>query len=118
HNVVRHKITQRSLLLLYTNFESMYSLQRQIGYLKGIAKMHLLVVIFFQNTEVNKFLAEPASDLREVYQKAIAEKMVYEKRLIVKALMQHGIQAVLTTPQNLTVDTINKYLELKARGLI
>lgn len=118
HNYVRRKITQRSLLLLYTNFESMYSLQRQLPYLQALSKLHLLVVIFFENTEIKKLLEQPANDLREVYHKTIAEKLAYEKRFIVKELQKYGIQSVLTTPQNLTVNTINKYLELKSRGLI
>lgn len=115
---VRRKITQRSLLLLYTNFESIYGLQRQLPYLNRLASQHLLVVIFFENTEMRSLLQEPANDLRQVYHKAIAEKFSYDKKLIVKELSRNGIQALLTPPENLTVNTINKYLELKARGMI
>ena len=115
---VRRKITQRSLLLLFTNFESIYGLQRQLHYLKSLNNQHLLVVIFFENTEIKSLLTQPAGNLREVYYKAIAEKLSYDKKLIVKELLSHGIQAMLTTPEDLTVNTINKYLELKARGMI
>jgi uncharacterized protein (DUF58 family) len=115
---VRRKITQRSLLLLFTNFESIYGLQRQLPYLKSLHSQHLLVVIFFENTEVKSLLSQPARDLKEVYYKAIGEKFSYDKKLIVKELTRHGIQAMLTTPEDLTVNTINKYLELKARGMI
>ena len=115
---VRRKISQRSLLLLFTNFESLYSLQRQLPYLKRLADHHLLVVIFFENTELNDVLNSPAENLKEVYHKAVAEKFSYDKKLIVRELARHGIQAVLTAPEQLTVNTINKYLELKARGLI
>lgn len=118
YNHVRRKITQRSLLLLFTNFESIFSLQRQLTFLKGLASQHLLVVIFFENTEMKDLLEKPAIDTREIYQKAIAEKISHEKKLIVKELGRYGIQALLTTPENLTVNTINKYLELKARGFI
>ncbi len=115
---IRRKITQRSLLLLFTNFESVYGLQRQLTFLKKLAEQHLLVVIFFENTEVNAMLSEPAEDLKEIYYKAVAEKFSYDKKVIVKELLRNGIQALLTTPQQLTVNTINKYLELKARGMI
>ena len=115
---VRRKISQRSLLLLYTNFESMYSLQRQLPFLKSLAIQHLLVVIFFENTEIKSLITQPAPGLKEVYHKAVAEKFSYEKKLIVKELNMHGIQALLTAPENLTVNTINKYLELKSRGMI
>lgn len=37
---------------------------------------------------------------------------------MVKELQKHGILAILTTPQNLTVSTVNKYLELKSRQAI
>jgi uncharacterized protein (DUF58 family) len=115
---VRRKVTQRSLLLLFTNFESIHGLHRQLPYLKRLAQQHLLVVIFFENTEMKNFLETPAEGLKEVYYKAIAEKFSYDKKLIAKELSQHGIQALLTAPEHLTVNTINKYLELKARGMI
>jgi len=118
YNFVRRKITQRSLLLLYTNFESIYSLERQLPFLKKLAHQHLLVVIFFENTEMKALIEQPADDLRQIYHKAIAERFAYERKLIVRELKNHGIQAVLTAPKDLTVNTINKYLELKARGLI
>ena len=118
HAHIRRKITQRSLLLLYTNFESIYGLHRQLPYLISLSNQHLLVVIFFENSEMRSLLETPANSLKEVYHKAVAEKFSYDKKLIVKELTKHGIQTILTAPENLTVNTINKYLELKARGMI
>ncbi|MFL5765280.1 MAG: DUF58 domain-containing protein [Bacteroidia bacterium] len=115
---IRGRVNQRSLLLLYTNFESLSGLQRQMRYLRRLAKDHLLVVIFFENTELRAFLEKPAESTEEIYNKAISEKFAYEKKLIVKELEKYGIHSILTPPQKLSVNTINKYLELKARGLI
>lgn len=115
---VRRNITHRSLLLLYTNFETLDSLHRQLPYLKGMAKSHLLVVIFFKNTELNTLIENKAETIQQVYDKVIAEKFAFEKRLIVNELKKYGIYSILTTPENLTLDTINKYLEIKARGLL
>jgi uncharacterized protein (DUF58 family) len=115
---VRRNITQRSLLLLYTNFETLDSLHRQLPYLKGMAKNHLLIVIFFKNTELNSLIENKAETIQQVYDKVIAEKFAFEKRLIVNELKKYGIYSILTTPENLTLDTINKYLEIKARGLL
>jgi uncharacterized protein (DUF58 family) len=115
---IRRKITQRSLLLLFTNFESLYGLHRQLPFIRSLAKQHLVVVIFFENTEITSLLAKPADDLKEIYRKAIAEQFVYDKKLIAKELQKAGIQTILTPPEHLTLNTINKYLELKARGMI
>lgn len=111
-------IRQRSLLLLYTNFETVASMRRQLPYFRKLAKDHLLMVVFFENTELKTLLDKPAETTEEIYHKTIAEKYFYEKQQIVRELAQYGIQALLTTPQNLTVNTVNKYLELKSRGMI
>jgi len=118
YNTVRSTIKQRSLVVFFTNFESLSALQRQLPYLKRIAKFHLLVMVFFENTGLRDLSEEPATNVEGIYIKTIAEKFVYEKKLIVKELARHGIQSILTSPQNLTVNTINRYLELKVRQKI
>ena len=118
YGFVRTRITQRSLLVLFTNFESMSGLQRQLPYIRSIAKQHLVLVIFFENTELKQLTDTVVDTMEDLYIKTIAERFAYEKRLIVKELQQHGITTILTAPQNLTVNTVNKYLELKARRAI
>jgi uncharacterized protein (DUF58 family) len=114
-----HKLLSvRSLLILFTNFESMYALERQLPYLRRINKTHLLTVIFFENTEIEQLAQLPAKTQEGIFQKITARKFMQDKQEIVRRLKQYGIQAVLTKPQDLSVATINKYLELKARGLI
>lgn len=115
---VKRNLNQRSLLLLYTNFETLDALHRQLGYLQALAKQHLLVVIFFENTELNSFAEKKAENVKQIFEQTIAEKFIYEKKLIVNELRKHGIQTILTKPQDLTINTINKYLEIKARGLL
>ena len=115
---VKRKITHRSLLLLYTNFEHLSALERQLPYLKGLSQKHVLVVIFFENTELDNLISKKATSTPEIYHKTVAQKMDYDKKLMVKELEKHGIQAVLTRPEDLSVKTINKYLEIKARGII
>lgn len=115
---VRRQINHRSLMLIFTNFDSLSAMRRQLPYLQRLNKQHLLVVIFFENTETQELILAPARTVEEVYIKTVAEKFAYEKRQIVRELTLNGIQAILTAPENLTVNTINKYLELKARGVI
>ncbi|MDN3724101.1 DUF58 domain-containing protein [Aequorivita sp. SDUM287046] len=115
---IKRNIKQRSLLLLYTNFETLDALHRQLPYLQAINNTHLLVVIFFENTELKMFMSQKATTTHQIFEKTIAEKFIYEKKLIVGELHKYGIQSILTAPENLTVNTINKYLEIKARGLL
>lgn len=116
--LVKRKITHRSLLMLYTNFEHISALHRQLPYLQAIAKKHVLVVIFFENTELKALSNSEAKNLSEIVDQTIAQQFEFDKKLMVRELQQRGIQTILTTPEDLTVNTINKYLEIKARGLL
>ncbi|HRE56743.1 MAG TPA: DUF58 domain-containing protein [Candidatus Kapabacteria bacterium] len=109
---------QRSLIIIFTNMETLSGLQRNIHALQSIARRHLLVIVFFENTELRALLHSSPDNVEEVYHKAIAEKFAFEKKLIVKELERYGIQPVLTSPQNLTIDILNKYIEIKARRLL
>jgi uncharacterized protein (DUF58 family) len=113
YSIVRSRITHRSLLVLFTNFESMDSLLRELPSLRLMARYHLLLVVFFENTELRKLTEAKAASLEGIYVKTIAEKFAFEKRLMLKELRNNGILSILTTPRQLTVDTVNKYLELK-----
>ena len=114
----RKLINGRSLILLYTNFESEYALERVLPVLRNINKFHLLVVIFFENTEIRAELENEDDATESIYFKTILRKNLFEKNQMVQKLKHYGIQAVLTTSSDLPVKTINKYLELKSKGLI
>jgi len=115
---VRRNVTHRSLMILYTNFETTTSLHRQLNYLKHLSKSHLLIVVIFENSEVKTFAKTQVHTLEEIYVKTIAEKFVYEKKLIVRELKKNGILSILTKPEDLSANLINQYLELKMTGKI
>ncbi|MXV17553.1 DUF58 domain-containing protein [Hufsiella ginkgonis] len=118
YSAMRNVIKQRSLVILFTNYESMQAMHRQLPYLKRIARYHLLLVVFFENTELARLSAEPAQNVEDIYVQTIAAKFAYEKKQIVTELAKYGIQSILSTPKDLNINTINKYLELKAKQKI
>lgn len=109
---------KRSFLILYTNFENIASMQRQLSYLQQLSRQHRLLVVFFEDAELKAYIQRKPKDTQGYYQQVIAEKFAFEKRLIVTTLKQYGIYSLLTTPENLSVDVINKYLEMKSRQLL
>lgn len=115
--MIRKKVTHRSIMLMYTNFETLDSLHRQLPYIRAIAKNHMLIVVFFKNVELYKLTKNKAANRDEVYDKIIAEKFLHEKELIVHELKKYGIHSILTEPQYLSAEVINKYIELKSKGI-
>ncbi|MBV8324861.1 DUF58 domain-containing protein [Chryseobacterium sp.] len=115
---VKYSLNQRSLIVLFTNFETLDALNRQLKYLRGIAKNHLLVVVFFKNSELQHLMNRNPENMQEIYDEIVAEKFEFEKKLIIQELRKYGIYTVYTLPENLNIDVINKYLEIKARGIL
>ena len=116
--ISRKLITRRSLIFLFSNFETLSTLNAALPHIRRINKRHLLVLIVFENTEVKALQNSTVRNTKDVYLKTIANKYVLEKKNMIQILKNYGIQTIFTTPEQLTINSINKYLELKSRGLI
>ncbi len=115
---VKNVIKSRSLIMLFLNFESSYAMERALPILQKINKQHLLVVMIFENTELKAYTHQKAEFVSDIYAQTIALKLSMEKKQIVSKLRKYGIQTILSRPEDLSINVVNKYLELKAKGLI
>ena len=115
---VKNVIRSRSLVFLYTNFESVYAMERALPVLQKINHQHVLVVMIFENTELMDYSRKEVKYLTDIYTQTISDKLILEKKHMVMKLKKHGIQTILSRPEDLSINTVNKYLELKSKGLI
>jgi uncharacterized protein (DUF58 family) len=115
---INQHLQRTSLLILYTNFFGIVSLRRQLPFLQQLSRRHRLLVVFFEDVELAVFAASPPADEEERSQREMAAKFIREKQQVVATLRQAGIYALLTTPDHLSVDVVNKYLEMKSQGLL
>ncbi|MDW8334374.1 MAG: DUF58 domain-containing protein, partial [Bacteroidia bacterium] len=93
-------------------------MRRNLAALRKIARRHLLVVVFFRNEALERLARGGADDVEQIYVRTIAEKLVMEKRQIVRELESYGVHALLCAHGQVSAQTVNRYLELKARGKI
>ncbi len=114
---IRKKISRRSVLVLFSNFEHVYDMRRALPYLRQINKQHLLVIIFFTNTALQSESNRLVENTADIYSNTFAKKALLEKEKIAEELTLQGIQVILSTPAELSVNVINKYLEIKAKRM-
>ncbi len=112
------RVKQRSLIFLFTNCNTLHSLKRIKPALQLMNRTHLVVVILFENSEILGYAKRRAVDLEQVYQNTIAEEFLFDQRQIAAELNTSGIQTIVSAPDQLSVNTVNKYLELKSQGRI
>ena len=117
-SVVSQRLSKRSLLVVYTNLTSLQAMERQLPYLLQLNMRHRLLLVFFVDNEKTDFLRRKPKTTEQYYQHVITEKMVNEQLLIVSKLRQRGIISLLTTPERLSINVLNKYLELKEQQAI
>lgn len=115
---IKSRIRRRSLLLLFTNFETLHSFRRQLKDMRRLVRDHVVVVFFFENTELTSLTNEPAAGLKSIYNKAVAEEMQMNKKTMLAEMKAVGIFAVMVRPEELSLKSINKFLEIKSKGLI
>ncbi len=118
YQFVRKNIKHRSLLVIFTNFDSTVAMHRQLPYLKALSRFHLLLVVFFENSEISQIVDLQATDLKDIYTKTIGKSMLLQNKMMVRELSKHGIQSLLTQPENLSAEVINKYLAIKKKNMI
>ena len=116
YTALRQQVRQRSLVLLFTNIDTVAGLERQLPYLRQIARSHRLVVVLFENTGVREMLGTRSERLEDVYVKAVAEGLTVETREVARTLERNGIGALVTRPETVTADAVNRYLQIRARG--
>lgn len=111
-HVSRH-IPRRSLLMLFTDFTTRDALLRQLPYLRRLARKHCLLVVLFSDPDLQALAAVPLQSFSDMKFQTLAADAMLEKRSLCTELRRNGIYTLLTTPQNLTVAAVNKYIELK-----
>lgn len=108
----------RSMILLFANFETKHTADRALPLLKKISRKHLLVMVLFKDSELTEKAAQAKESVEDVYRVTLAAKQASEREEIANKLRKQGIQTISCTPKQLTIEVINKYMELKSRGII
>lgn len=118
YRFVRYRVRQRGLFVIFSNFDTIQSLHRNLSYLRAIAKYHLVLLVVFENSELESYAKETATDVKDIYNKTMAKHLLFQKRLIAKEIGKYGIQSLVTKPEKLSIDLINSYLNIKKRQIL
>ena len=116
YRFVRKNIRKRSLLILFTNFSSDHYLMNNIHVLRKLNKFHRLIMISFTNTDMYNASLSTIKSLKHLYQMTSIDKTLSEKNRLKVKMEKHGIQVISTSPKNLSINVVNKFLELKKSG--
>lgn len=107
------RVTKRSLIILFANFSTLNALRRELPYLRQLSTRHRLIVVVFKDQQILDFIAKKPANTEEYYQQIFVEKYHKEKLQLLHTLIQNNITPLYTLPEHLSVNLINKYIEVR-----
>lgn len=118
YQAIKNITHQRSCIFLYTYFPTVFAFERALPMLRKINKLHLLVIILFENTELSNACYSSPNTVDDVLSTNVARSIYLEQQQMLSLLKRNGIQTLYTRPESVSINSLNKYLELKARRLL
>ncbi len=83
-----------------------------------LVRRHLVVLVLLEHPELDALAAREPKNAEEMFASTAAQEMLERRRQTIAKLRQQGVLVVETTPANVGVTAITKYLEVKAQGLL
>lgn len=112
----KHK--KRSLIVIFSDIATGIAADTLVRQIAPLAPRHVPLLVAISDPTVVELARQIPRDSVGVYERAVAEKLVDERALILEKLRQRGVLTLDVPANQLTVAVVNKYLELKARGRI
>jgi uncharacterized protein (DUF58 family) len=113
--VVRERLTQRSLVVLLTTLEPAAVEQGLLGVVGQLTERHRVVLASVRDPEVEA-LRIGRHNAAEVFDAAAAERAGLERAAVGVRLRQRGVEIVDALPDDLAPRLADTYLALKAAG--
>jgi uncharacterized protein (DUF58 family) len=109
---------KRSLAVLFTDLADPESSAILLAEIAALASMHLVVCVVVSDPLVAQRARQVPDEVAQVYEKAVAEEVIADRRRALGLLQKRGVLVVDAEPKELSVDLVARYLEVKSRSLL
>jgi uncharacterized protein (DUF58 family) len=105
---------RRSLLCIFTELFNKEEALRLAAVLKSIARNHVPLVVTIRDPRIHQLANATIRQTRDVFVKGAASRLEEERDKVQRVLRDSGIACMDIEPDSLSVEVINKYLNMKA----
>src|SRR5690606_23882462 len=113
----RHR--KRSLLVLFTDVVDPRASRALIAYTTRSAARHLPLVVALRNADLAEAaIPRPDAGDRALFESAGAEELLPEREEALARMRRAGVSVLDVSPRELAAAVVNRYLEVKARGVL
>ena len=109
---------RRALIVFFTDVMDARASRTLIAYLGRAAARHVVVVVAIRNDELFAATRPTAASPLAIYTSAAAEELIQEREEALVRMRRAGVAVLDVSASQMATAVVNRYLEIKARGLL
>lgn len=109
---------RRALVVFFTDVIDARASRSLIGFLGRAAARHVVVVVALRNEALLAAAEAPTTATRDIYLAAAAEELVQEREEAMARMRRAGVTVLDVAAPQMATAVVNRYLDIKARGLL
>ncbi len=115
---MKNKEKRRSLIVIYTDFNTLQEGEYMLKRLSILAKRNIVMVITMKDEKLHSFKDMKAKSNKDIFTKGTALEFLKEREGIIKKLNSRGIICMECEVDSINLDVINRYIQIKNRGML
>ncbi len=113
------RLLRRSLLCVFTDFIDEDQAATMVDPLRRLGRRHVPLCLSVKDTALARLLQTDPPDAEIAFQHAVASELLLEREQLKRRIAQGNVvQMIDVNPEELSLAAVNKYLEIKARGML
>jgi len=111
-------LERRSLIVVFTDFSDTISAELMLENIGRLVRDHVVVFVAFTDQELEVMVDAPPVNAEQVSRAVIAAALLKERDLVFSKLHRMGVHILETDPKRVGPSLLDKYMELKSRGVL
>ncbi len=112
------KLRRRSLIVVFTDFIDTTQSELMLESMTRLIKRHVVIFVAFRNQPLEKLAQQNPDTSDDISQAVIAQSLLSEREIVLAKLERMGVDVIDADPNTLNIDIVNRYLDLKGKGVI
>jgi uncharacterized protein (DUF58 family) len=112
------RLRRRSLVIVLTDFVDVVSAELMIENLDRLGRRHLVVFVTLRDPGLARVAAAPPATSLSLYRAVVAADLERERELVLRRLRRLGIATIDAAPAEVSLQLLNRYLDIKRREAI
>lgn len=112
------RLRRRSVIVVMTDFSDSVSAELMVENLQWMARRHLILFVAIRDAALERLSLISPESLLDTNRAVVAADVLKEREVVLERLRRQGIFCIDATPATLSVELINRYLEIHRRELV